>query len=512
MESMRNFKSSSKDAESVMDQWRSNSFGAKKAVKKSDGVIPDAVKKFMTMQTPPGMAKQLKPGQTTAEVALKSKTPAASPTDMSKIALAQGLVTPNAALLAAAGKENLAAKSAIAAAAAAAKVAAIVPQPADKVVKKSNIFQPLLKNGKLPASIEETLIKKSLISQIPLINKKLLTKNMFLPNSVLNANLLAKKSAIQQKMLLAQMISKGLIDKSTMNPQILKNVAKFTIPRKSPLNPANLPENIIEHPVPLPSEKSLIQAEQTDKIAKSAEKKSVLPKDLPTVEKLTELDKAKPETKLLLGGLGETKDTVPSSLAAAIEKVKNSKDQKVPDISSSKIIKDLATKTNAAKDLTPDKIAAEEFFASLANPVLGNIPVDTSLVAAFKEQTKDNILSDPGKLFQVSRRRRTLRRTRSRHNHTLRSTKQRKVSKRNVDSESSGKASRSVSRKQRRSSASRHKRDTDYVQLLSKRDTTDNLTTSVKPIERSNMGVHISSNQGPKLLDKIRDMSRIIIH
>jgi len=226
---------------------------------------------------------------------------------------------------------------------------------------------------------------------------------------------------------------------------------------------------------------------------------------------LTELDKAKPENKLLLGGLGETKDTVPSSLAAAVEKVKNTKDQKIPDISSSKIIKELTGKASA-KDLTPDKIAAEEFFASLANPVLDNMPVDTNLVAAFKEQTRDNILSDPGKLFQVSRKRRTLRRTRSRHNHTIRSTKQRKFSKRNIDSVTGVSKRRSAAAKQRKTSPSRHKRDTDYVVMLSKRDTTDNLTRSVKPIERSNMGVHISSNQGPKLLDKIRDMSRVIIH
>jgi len=501
MDSMRNFKSSSKDAESVMDQWRSNSFGAKAAVKKSDGIVPDAVKKFMTMQTPPGVGKLVKPGQTvTGNV--KSLTPAAK-VDATKVAP-----------VAVTNKESLA-KSAIAAAVAASKMATTAPlinAGKAQITKKSNIFQPLLKTGKLPANLEESLIKKSLIAQVPLINKKLLTKNMFLPNSVLNANLVAKKSVIQQKMLLAQMISKGLIDKTALNPQVLKNVAKFTIPhRQSPLNPANLPENIIEHPVPLPSEKTLIQADQTDKIA-SAEKKSVIPKEkLPSVEKLTELDKAKPETKLLLGGVGETKATVPSSLAAAVEKIKNTKDQKIPDISSSKIIKELTGKANA-KDLTPDKIAAEEFFASLANPVLGNMPVDTNLVAAFKEQTKDSILSDPGKLFQVSRKRRTLRRTRSRHNHTIRSTKQRKFSKRNVDSETGANRRRSAARKQRKSSPSRNKRDTDYVVMLSKRDTTDNLTRSVKPIERSNMGVHISSNQGPKLLDKIRDMSRVIIH
>jgi len=504
MDSMRNFKSSSKDAESVMDQWRSNSFGAKAAIKKSDGVIPDAVKKFMTMQTPKTGAKTGQP----AAANLKGITPAAA------AALAKAAATAKVAPLAAtATKENLAAKSAIAAAMAAAAAAAKAAP--NQIGKKSTIFQPL-QNGKLPANIEETLIKKSLISQVPLINKKLLTKNMFLPNSVLNANLLAKKSAIQQKMLLAQMISKGLIDKNTINPQVLKNVAKFTIPhRQSPLNPANLPENIIEHPVPLPSEKTLIQADQTDKIA-SAEKKSAIPKEkLPAVEKLTELDKAKPENKLLLGGLTDKKDTVPSSLAAAVEKLKNTKNQKLPDISSSKIIKELTGKA-AAKDLTPDKIAAEEFFASLANPVLDNMPVDTSLVAAFKEQTKDNMLSDPGKLFQVSRKRRTLRRTRSRHQHTIRSQNQHKFSKRSSENSETRRnvAAAVKQRKTSSHSSHRHRRDTDYaVVMLSKRDTTDNLTRSVKPIERSNMGVHIASNnQGPKLLDKIRDMSRVIIH
>lgn len=126
---------------------------------------------------------------------------------------------------------------------------------------------------------------------------------------------------------------------------------------------------------------------------------------------MTEIDKAltpEPKSKLLVAGIGEGKGAVPTSLADAVATVKKSNIQKDPEISTNNIINELKSKETTKEDesLTADKLAAEQFFASLANPVLENMPVDTNLIAALNGMGgMDSAFSpdDPGHLLQVSR-------------------------------------------------------------------------------------------------------------
>jgi len=137
----------------------------------------------------------------------------------------------------------------------------------------------------------------------------------------------------------------------------------------------------------------------------------------------------------------------------------------------------LAGKSNKAVEsiekkqpaLSGEELAAEEFMASLANPLFKQMPVDKSLVAALKSMNgaAGGVLSSNPK-FQL-----------------LPGLQKRK--KRSLGEVSRG---RSV------------------IKTLKSRIRKSVIT---KPMERSNMVMPVlNSQQGPKLMDKIRDMGRVI--
>ena len=123
----------------------------------------------------------------------------------------------------------------------------------------------------------------------------------------------------------------------------------------------------------------------------------------------------------------------------------------------------------ALEKITPvsaDTVAAEEFMASLANPLFKQMPVDKSLVAALRSMNGGSV-NAPSKKFEI-----------------LTSLEKKK----------------------------RKRRSTLGGFLLNHLMRRRDLGTMNKPIERSSMETPAisSTQQGPKLLDKIRDMGRVI--
>ena len=123
--------------------------------------------------------------------------------------------------------------------------------------------------------------------------------------------------------------------------------------------------------------------------------------------------------------------------------------------------------------VTDDALAAEEFMASLANPLFKQMPVDKSLVAALRSMGGVGVNS-PNPKYQLlpglqKRRKRSL-----------------------------GSAV-----------TNRHFLSKVLKKHLRKRREAAGIT---KPMERSSMEtpVRMTSQEGPKLLDKIRDMGRVI--
>lgn len=120
--------------------------------------------------------------------------------------------------------------------------------------------------------------------------------------------------------------------------------------------------------------------------------------------------------------------------------------------------------------LSGEALAAEQFMASLANPLFKQMPVDKSLVAALKSMNgvPGGVLS-PNPKFQL-----------------LPGLQKRK--RRSLGEVSVGKR---------------------ILQTLKSRLRRSVITK--KPMERSNMVMPVlNSQQGPKLMDKIRDMGRVI--
>ena len=117
--------------------------------------------------------------------------------------------------------------------------------------------------------------------------------------------------------------------------------------------------------------------------------------------------------------------------------------------------------------VSADAIAAEEFMASLANPLFKQMPVDKSLAAALRSMNGGSV-NAPSKKFEI-----------------LASLEKKK-------------------RRKRRSILG-----TFLLKHLMRRSDSASMN---KPIERSSMETPAisSSQQGPQLLDKIRDMGRVI--
>lgn len=122
--------------------------------------------------------------------------------------------------------------------------------------------------------------------------------------------------------------------------------------------------------------------------------------------------------------------------------------------------------------VTADAIAAEEFMASLANPLFKQMPVDKSLAAALRSMNGVTV-NTPSKKFEI-----------------LASLEKKK-------------------RRKRRSVA-----DAYLEKHMQRRRAaaTPSSSEMSKPMERSSMETPsiASSQQGPQLLDKIRDMGRVV--
>lgn len=209
-------------------------------------------------------------------------------------------------------------------------------------------------------------------------------------------------------------------------------------------------------------------------------------------EKLSQVPQ--PQKTMLISMAGANKALLPiTSSAAAVEATNGNamlssilNGQKDKSLEKSKA---LASLLNGNKDqllekppqlLTGEELAAEEFMASLANPLFKQMPVDKSLVAALNSMAgvSANILSSGKKknvLPSIQKRKRSLRER--------------------------GKVSTFKLTRRMNAHGISHR----------KRDANESKTRSDKPIERSNMVLPLTSNQqGPKLLDQIRDMGQVI--
>jgi len=171
--------------------------------------------------------------------------------------------------------------------------------------------------------------------------------------------------------------------------------------------------------------------------------------------------------------------------------------EQLPSITASTILSDIKLQNEKINTLSGQELAAEQIIASLANPVLKEMPVDMSLVAALNEMTagsKDPLEADPKQSIAMA----------SLMKRQVNDSKKHKKRQLSEPSETRHPRKRDLSDV----IGKRHKRHRSKSN--GKRDTTDKVK-SAKAIERSKMGLPlVSSQQGPKLMDKIRDMSRVI--
>ena len=209
---------------------------------------------------------------------------------------------------------------------------------------------------------------------------------------------------------------------------------------------------------------------------------SQLPKKLDSSQNVLNLEKksniiaSKPTNTLLLSIPGQNGAMIPTaSLAAAVEAT-----NKEVDLSS--LLPMNGHKTTETK-LTGEELAAEEFMASLANPVFNQMPVDKSLVAALNSMAGrgNEMISTANKNIVLP-----------------------SIQKRSLLAKSKENAFKNKHRS-RITLKTQYKREANKERRIIKSD---------KPIERSNMVQPLIGNtqqqQGPKLLDKIRDMGRVI--
>lgn len=470
--SMKSFKPTAKEqANAVIARWRSNSFGEKPVTKGKPAGIPDAVKSFMNIQTP--KAGKIEEGKTAAEKNTEN-------TEVAKSNLAN-TATGNTvgSLISPANGDTGSSEN-----------------------KEANNGEPV-KEQESASFTSQIAIKKSTIPETPIV------QNANQPSFMSKLNMLSgdTRAFIEQTNQASQLFGtvpqhenvatapaaasaaesqSTPVMKETTRSDILSNPT-FTLNNHVPQPAFVTPtETASESENPLNNMPPAVNAVSTENI--------VAKSDIPIpVQKQDEILKkgmiTSPKKTLLVTAPGQPNGITPvtTSLADAVLATKSI----VPTITDAMSTNTLQDGSNAKQTadislLNGQEYAQETFLASLANPALQEIPVDTSLVAALQSLNGygSTIVNDPkSNLLMASLQKRDIKELEKRH--VKRETDESVITRKH---------------KKRHLNLPRH----------GKRDTSDKIN-SAKPIERSKMSLPlINSQRGPKLMDKIRDMSRVI--